>query len=164
MLKRFSLLILIIVNVVQLGAQSVGYTYRPFADEGCTVIYTPTIVNDTAYIVVNVKSDRLMFNDNPSMLVRFFDDKTLQLQGKKFGVTLSEGGVIVGYVFIPTKSYCATSWFMVTEEQMDLFSQGVAKIRLNTQPIMHERTFKKDKIGIPLFQNYHEVKEKVENF
>ena len=71
--------------MVHSQAQSVSYSYKPFSEESCTVSYTPVFVGDTEYIVVNVRSDRLVFSDNPIMMVRFFNtDQTLQLSGKKW--------------------------------------------------------------------------------
>lgn len=146
-------------------AQSVAYTYRPFAAEGCSVWYTPSIVNDTAYIVVSVQSDRLVFTDNPTMLVRFFgSDQVMQLSGIKMNTTTKHGGIVVSNVIVPTTDFQAMAMFMVTEEQMAMFEKGVEKIRFTTVPIAHERTFKKDKIGGKIYQNYKEVKTKNESF
>lgn len=93
-MKKYIVLLLSLFTImVDLQAQTVSYTYRPLSAEGCTVSYTPSFVGDTAYIVVSVQSDRLVFSDNPTMMVRFFNtDQILQLEGKKLDATSSEGG------------------------------------------------------------------------
>ena len=42
----------------------------------------------------------------------------------------------------------------MTREQFELLREGVAKVRLSTLPIEHERTFKKDKLGKKLYNFY----------
>ena len=165
MRKWMYLLMVLIACVMQLKAQSVSYTYKPFAEEGCAVSYTPVIVENEAYIVVSVQSDRLVFSDNPTMMVRFFNtDQILQLEGKKLNTTSSNGGVLIGNVLVPYTDMKAMAQFRLTEAQVELFKNGVEKIRLSTFPIAHERVFKSDKIGMLLFQNYQVAKDKAKNF
>ncbi len=148
-----------------LQAQSVSYTYRPFADEGCFVTYTPSFIGDTAYIVVNIRSDRLVFNDNPIMMVRFFNtNQIIQLTGKKLDATSNDGAILVGNVLVPFSEVKAMAMFKVSEQEMELFKCGVERIRLSTFPITHDRTFHKDKIGIPLYMDYQIAKQKAQNF
>lgn len=165
MRKYILLLLLFFTTLVHLQAQSVSYTYKPFSAEGCTVSYTPVFVGDTAYIVVGVQSDRLMFSDNPTMMVRFFNtDQILQLSGKKMDATSSSGAVMVGNVFVPYTEVKAMALFRVSEQEMESFKLGVERIRLSTLPITHDRTFNNDKIGMPLYQNYQSEKKKAQDF
>lgn len=165
MRKWMYLLMVLIACVMQLKAQSVSYTYKPFAEEGCAVSYTPVIVENEACIVVSVQSDRLVFSDNPTMMVRFFNtDQILQLEGKKLNITSSNGGILIGNVLVPYTDMKAMAQFKITEAQIELFKNGVEKIRLSTFPIVHERVFKSDKIGMPLFQNFQVAKDKAKNF
>lgn len=159
----FTIFFLTIGLLIQ--AQSVSYSYRPLAEEGCSVNYTPTFIDDTAYIVVCVKSDRLVFNDNPTMMVRFFNtDQVLQLKGENINTLSHVGAVIVSNVLVPYTSLKAIAMFRITEQEMKLFTSGVERIRLSTFPIVHDRTFKKDKIGMLLYQNYQAEKQKAKNF
>ncbi len=165
MRKTVLLLFILVTIMVHLQAQTVSYTYRPFSAEGCTVSYTPTFIGDTAYIVVSVQSDRLVFSDNPTMMVRFFNtDQILQLEGKKLDATSSEGAVMVGYVFVPISEVKAMAMFKVSEQEMEMFKSGVERIRLSTLPITHDRTFNSDKIGMSLYQNYQSEKRKARDF
>lgn len=165
MRKTVLLLFLLIINMVHSQAQSVSYSHRLLSEDGCTVRYTPTFVGDTAYIVASVESDRLVFSDNPIMMVRFYyTDQILQLQGEKLDATSSKGAIMVGNVFVPYSEVKAMAMFKVSEREMEMFKLGVERIRLSTLPITHDHTFKYDKIGIPLYQNYQSEKRKVEEF
>jgi len=165
-MKRHGLFfILCFAFVACLQAQSVSYTYKPFSAEGCMVSYTPVFVGDTAYIVVSVQSDRLVFSDNPTMMVRFFNtDQILLLSGKKMDAISSSGAVMVGNVFVPYTETKAMAMFRVTEQRMEFFKLGVERVRLSTLPITHDRTFNYDKIGVQLYQNYLSVKKKAQDF
>lgn len=164
-MKKLILLSLIFALTMHLLAQSVSYTYRPLAAEGCSISYTPLIANDTAYIVVSVHSDRLVFNDTPTMMVRFFEhDEILKLSGKNQNTTSTSSGVFISNVLFPIPEVQAVATFMVTEEQMAMFNYGVSKIRITMLPMNHERTFDNDKIGRKLYQNYQKVKQKNNEF
>lgn len=165
-MKKFVLLLFVLFSAVLYSqAQTVRYSYRLLSPEGCTVSYTPSFVGDTAYIVVSVRSDRLVFSYNPTMMVRFFNtDQILQLEGKKLDATSSEGAVMVGYVFVPISEVKAMAMFKVSEQEMEMFKSGVERIRLSTLPITHDRTFKNDRIGQKLYQNYQREKRKAKEF
>lgn len=99
------------------------------------------------------------------MMVRFFDtDQILQLEGKNMTTTTSNGAVVVSNVLVPYTEFKAMAMFRVTEEDMEMFKLGVESIRLTTLPITHDRTFKKDRIGLKLYQNYQTAKRKAKNF
>ena len=164
LIKRFSLLIILLMATITLKSQTISYTYHSFMEDGCTVEYTPTIVNDTIYIVVCIKSEQLVFGENPTFSVRFFDDKVLQLYGQKISDNTQHGGIFISNFLVPTTQHKTIACFMVTDEQMAMFANGIAKIRLSTFPILHERIFKRDKIGFPLFESYRSIAAKVKKF
>ena len=165
MKKHIFIFLLFIACFFQLQAQSVSYTYRPFTEEGCSVSFTPVFVDNVGYIVVSVQSDRLVFSDNPTMKLRFFNtDQILQLEGKTLSATASSSGVLIGNVIVPITETKAMAQFKVTDAQMEMFKMGVEKIRLSTFPIVHERTFQNDKIGMSLFQKYQIAKQKAREF
>lgn len=78
--------------------------------------------------------------------------------------TTSNGAVVVSNVLVPYTELKAMAMFRVTEEDMEMFKLGVESIRLTTLPITHDRTFKKDRIGLKLYQNYQTAKRKAKNF
>lgn len=51
----------------------IGYEYKPFAEEGCRVLYS-SICDDTGlYIVVSIESDMLKFTHNPTLMFKNFN-------------------------------------------------------------------------------------------
>ena len=51
-------------------AQTVGYTYKPLAAEGCRMKYSVTKQDSAYYIIATVESDRLTFLKEPIMLIK----------------------------------------------------------------------------------------------
>lgn len=162
-IKIFVCLILLITSY-QSNAQTVGYTYKALAAEGCNVKYS-VAKQDTMYsIVATVRSDRMNFLSEPTMKIRTFSGKYLELKGTVIGNGSQSAGIISGNVVIPVTEISSTAQFRITPQQFEILNEGVAKIRLSMTPMNHERTFKKDKIGKKLYQFYQKEKQKDENF
>ena len=148
----------------QSNAQTVGYTYKALAAEGCNMKYS-VAKQDTMYsIVATVCSDRMNFLSEPTMKIRTFSGKYLELKGTVIGNGSQSSGIISGNVVIPITEIISTAQFWITPQQFEILNEGVAKIRLSMTPMNHERTFKKDKIGKKLYQFYQQEKQKDENF
>lgn len=148
----------------QSNAQTVGYTYKALAAEGCNMKYS-VAKQDTMYsIVATVRSDRMNFLSEPTMKIRTFSGKYLELKGTVIGNGSQSAGIISGNVVIPVTEISSTAQFWITPQQFEILNEGVAKIRLSMTPMNHERTFKKDKIGKKLYQFYQQEKQKDENF
>ena len=148
------LIILLMFSIGHLSyAQTVSYTYKPLAAEGCSVTYSVARQDTTYYIIAIVESDRLNFMKESTMLVKNFDNEILELTG-----------IISGNIVIPVTSINSTAQFRICPEQFDFFQKGVSKIRLSTIPIEHERTFTKDKIGKKLYHFFIEQKNKYSDF
>lgn len=162
-IKIFVCLILLIISY-QSNAQTVGYTYKALAAEGCNMKYS-VAKQDTMYsIVATVRSDRMNFLSEPTMKIRTFSGKYLELKGTVIGNGSQSAGIISGNVVIPVTEISSTAQFRITPQQFEILNEGVAKIRLSMTPMNHERTFKKDKIGKKLYQLYQKEKQKDENF
>lgn len=148
----------------QSKAQTVGYTYKALAAEGCNMKYS-VAKQDTIYsIVATVRSDRMNFLSEPTMKVRTFTGKYLELQGTVIGNGSQSAGVISGNIVIPVTEVSSTAQFRITPQQFEILNEGVAKIRLSMTPMNHERTFKKDKIGRKLYQFFLKERQKDEDF
>ena len=146
------------------NAQTVGYTYKALAAEGCNMKYS-VAKQDTMYsIVATVRSDRMNFLSEPTMKIRTFSGKYLELKGIVIGNGSQSAGIISGNVVIPVTEISSTAQFQITPQQFEILNEGVAKVRLSMTPMNHERTFKKDKIGKKLYQLYQKEKQKDENF
>lgn len=149
---------------ININAQTVGYTYRPLAAEGCNMKYS-VVKQDTAYyIIATVKSDRLNFLKESTMLLKTFDGEVIKLYGSQIGSGSETAGIVSGNIVLPVTEISSTAQFMISPQQFELLKKGVAKIRLSTIPIEHERTFAKDKIGKKLYQFFLKQKNKDNDF
>ena len=161
---KIILLLFCIILGINAKAQTVGYTYKALAAEGCNMKYS-VAKQDTIYsIVATVRSDRMKFLTKPTMKIRTFTGKYLELRGTVIGNGSQSAGVISGNIVIPITEISSTAQFRITPQQFEILNEGVAKIRLSMTPMNHERTFKKDKIGKKLYQFYLNEKQKDENF
>lgn len=147
-----------------INAQTVGYTYRPLAAEGCNMKYS-VVKQDTAYyIIATVKSDRLNFLKESTMLLKTFDGEVIKLYGSQIGSGSETAGIVSGNIVLPVTEISSTAQFKISPQQFEMLKNGVAKIRLSTIPIEHERTFAKDKIGKKLYQFFLKQKNKDNDF
>lgn len=149
---------------VNINAQTVGYTYRPLAAEGCNMKYSVVKQDMAYYIIATVKSDRLNFLKESTMLLKTFDDEVIKLYGSQIGSGSETAGIVSGNIVLPVTEISSTAQFKISPQQFELLKKGVAKIRLSTIPIEHERTFAKDKIGKKLYQFFLKQKNKDNDF
>ena len=163
-MKKVILFAIMFVWAVLSFAQSVSYTYKPLAAEGCSVMYTVAKQDSSYYIVVSIKSDRFQFLKETTMILRNFNNEVLKLEGKHIGDGSETGGIVAGNMVIPVTELSTTAQFPITPEQMEFFSNGIAKIRITAIPMNHERTFKKDKIGKKLYTYLKKLTEDKDDF
>lgn len=163
-MKKILLSILLLVSF-RTFAQTVRYTYHPLKAEGCEMTYSVTKQDTSYYIIAIVRSDRLKFLNEPTMMLRTFDNEVLKLEGRLMDTTSqSSGGVFVGNVIVSGTMINSTAQFNITPAQFEQLKNGVSKVRLSTIPIEHERTFNKDKIGKKLYRFYLDAKAKENDF
>ena len=157
-------IVLLIVGVFMFAlntyGQTVGYTYKPLASEGCNVKYSVSKQDTTYYIIVTVKSDRLIFLNKSTMLFKTFEGNVIELKGELMGNGSESAGIVSGNVVIPITEISSTAQFTATPFQFEQLKNGISKVRLSTTPIEHERTFKKDKIGKKLYQFFIKQRDK----
>lgn len=145
-------------------AQTVGYTYRPLAAEGCNMKYSVAKQDTSYYIIVTVKSDQLNFMKESTMLLKNFNGEVVKLYGSLIGNSSESAGIVSGNMVIPVTEISSTAQFKISPKQFDLFKKGISKVRLSTIPIEHERTFPKDKIGKKLYQFFLKQRDKDSDF
>ena len=145
-------------------AQTVGYTYKARAAEGCNMKYSVAKQGTEYSIVATVRSDRMAFLSNPTMKIKTFTGEYLELKGTVIGNGSQSAGIISGNIVLPVTEISSTAQFRITPQQFEILNEGVAKIRLSMTPMNHERTFKKDKIGKKLYQFYLKEKSQDDNF
>lgn len=145
-------------------AQTVGYSYKALAAEGCSMEYSVVKQDSAYYIIATVRSDRMNFLNESTMKIRTFNDDVITLKGKVIGGGSQSAGIVSGYIVIPVTEISSTAQFAITPEELELLNSGVSKVRLSMTPMDHERTFKKDKIGKKLYQLYLKAKAKDDDF
>ena len=134
------------------SAKNVSYSHKPLAAEGCDVSYAALQQDGQLQIIVTVKSDRLVFGDNPTMMLKNFNGEVLKLGGTNLQSRTETGGIPVNNVIIPVTILNALAQFPVSNEEVEFFKSGIAKVRLSTVPIVHEKNFSKDVIGSYLYK------------
>lgn len=145
-------------------AQTVGYTYKALAAEGCNMKYSVVKQDTTYYIIATVRSDRMNFLNESTMKIRTFNDDVITLKGKVIGSGSQSAGIVSGNIVIPVTEISSTAQFAITPEEFEMLNSGISKVRLSMTPMDHERTFKKDKIGKKLYQFYLKAKAKDDDF
>ena len=163
-LFRYILIAILCLVSSNLIAQTVGYTYKALAAEGCNMKYSVAKQDSSYYIIATVRSDRMNFLSEPTMKVRTFNDEVITLTGTVIGNGSRSVGYMSGNIVYPLTEISSTAQFIVTPEQFESIKNGIAKIRLDMTPMNHERTFKKDKIGKKLYQFYLNAKSQDDNF
>ena len=157
-------LVVVFLSGIKATAQTVSYTYKALAAEGCNMKYSVAKQDTSYYIIATVRSDRMRFLNEPTMKVRTFNDEVITLSGVVIGNGSQSAGIVSGNIVIPVTEISSTAQFKVTPEQFESIKSGVAKVRLDMTPMNHERTFKKDKIGKKLYQFYLKAKSQDDNF
>ena len=164
LLQIIAIFVLLGLSISNAMAQTVGYTYRPLAAEGCNMQYSIAQQNGEYFIIATVKSDRLTFLKESSFWLKTTDGEIIKLQGEVIGGGSESAGIVSGNIVIPVTEISSTAQFRISEEELEKLNQGIIKLRLSTTPIEHERTFKKDKIGKKLYQFYQKKKMKDDDF
>ena len=126
--------------------------------------YSVSKLDSAYYIIATVKSARLTFLHESVLMIRTFNDDVIKITGVNIGDGSKTTGICAGNVIVPVTEIRSTAQFPVTPEQFEMIKSGVAKIRLSTTPIVHEKSFKKDKIGAKLYKFYINAKEKDDTF
>ena len=116
--KFFTIILFCLLTCVG-KAQTVGYTYKPLAAEGCSMKYSVTKQDTTYYIIATVKSDRLSFLKEPIMLIKNFDGQVIKLYGSNIGNGSETGGVLIGNIMCPVTEISSTAQFKITPEQFN---------------------------------------------
>ena len=135
------LLILFLTMGLETIAQTVEYSYRPLAAEGCNMKYSVTKQDTTFYIIATVRSDRLKFLKESTFLIKTFDGEIIKLKGDLIDNGSQSFGVMAGNVMLPVTEINSTAQFRISPYQFELIKNGIAKVRLSTIPIEHERIF-----------------------
>lgn len=118
--KRLLYNLIIIVVLFSIGtrvvAQTVKYSYKPLAAEGCTMKYN-VVKQDTAYyIIATVRSGRMNFLNESTMKIRTFDDDVITLKGMVISNGSQSAGLVTGNIILPITEISSTAQFAITPE------------------------------------------------
>lgn len=144
--------------------QTVGYTHKPLAAEGCSMKYSVAKQDSLFYIIATVSSDRLKFLNNPTMKIRTANGDVITLNGANIGNGSESAGVVIGNMVYPVTEINSTAQFAITPQEFEMIRDGIIKVRLSMSPMNHEKEFKKDKIGKKLYEFYLKEKSREDDF
>ena len=144
--------------------QTVGYSHKPLAAEGCSMKYSVAKQDSRFFIIASVSSDRLKFLQEPTMKIRTTHSDVLTIKGSNIGNGSESAGVVIGNIVYPVTEINSTAQFPITPIEFEKIKDGIVKIRLSMTPMNHEKSFKKDKIGKKLYQLYLKEKSKGDDF
>ena len=151
-MKKILFLLALAIQLISCGSsKSISYIHKALSEEGCRVSYSATQQNGQLYIIVAVESDRLVFNETPILMLKNFEGKVLKLEGANVQSRTETGGVIISNVVLPISEINAIAQFPIDLADVGFFKPGIAKVRLSTIPIVHEKTFTSDVIGRSLY-------------
>lgn len=140
------------------ATRPVSYIHKILDLEGCQMSFSVTQLDTVYYIVVCAESDRLCFIDEPKMKMQTASGEVLTMVG--FPLNGYEDSFLIhtGYFSIPFHSSHSMAVFEATPQQFEAMKDGVTRIKITMLPYMHDHTFKKDKIGLPLYEQYKKIK------
>lgn len=164
MKKTILFLVFLLTAVLAEAQKSVGYVHNILAPGECEVTYSVVSQGSDYSIIVRISSEKLVFVDNPKMMVRTFDDEVLTLEGSCINNSTTTSGIIISNIFFPESEIHTLAQFAVTPEQFEILRHGVAKIRLTMAPMNHDKTFRRDVIGEALYKLYLKEKANAEDF
>lgn len=164
-MKRILYVLSLVFILVSCGtAKKVSYSHRPLAAEGCLVSYSAVSNNGQAMVVVTVESDRLVFSNNPTLMLKNFKGEVLTLEGMSLQSRSETAGVLIYSTVIPITELNAMAEFPIQEKDIDFFSSGISKVRLSTVPYVHEKEFARDYIGSYLYSALRKVSMSKDTF
>jgi hypothetical protein len=135
-------------------AQRISYNHKVLMMEGCTNVFTVVKQQEKFYIVVTVNSYRLNFLNPPTFKVKTTDGEVLEFVGNVINESKKTSGAVYNGIGGVETYNISTAQFEVTPEQFEKLSVGIKKIQLSTVPYVHEKNFKKDKLGKKLHKAY----------
>ena len=147
-------MLLIVLSCTCTQAQ-VSYGDRAFGDGNIKI--NVSTEKDSVYLTFIITSWKYKMSDSPKVLFRLMNDEVISLDGKIIGSSImNDGAVMVGYVAVSSNEYVTEAKFPIAKNQIEKFSKGIKKVRINTSPKYHEKEWRRDKIGKKLYAKYKE--------
>ncbi len=102
------------------------------------------------YLQASIDSYYISFPETSQIMIRFFDDSVLQLDG----VCIQKDKTREGGLLVKDDVFHSTSEYVIKKEDIERLKIGIQKIRVTTVPNILERIYKKDKAGSKLYELY----------
>ena len=153
-MKKVILISLIIMSAlsIQVKAQA---SYGDITWGSYNMKINVIIDNDSIFLNIVYTDGNRKLADAPKLLIKLMDDEVISLDGQLLGnMSKSNGGVVVSGIYVASNHFISEAKFPITKDQINLFSKGIKKLRLNTSPKYHEKEWKKDKIGKIIYESY----------
>ena len=139
------------------GQKAVSYVHDPFGEQRCIVIMAPALSMETACLVVSIQSEQISFSDQVHMELESLDGQLMVLEGMSLAHLMRLGQTPASGIILPEGMERQTAQFTMDGKAIRFLEKGISRVRLNTQPSLHEKTFKKDKIGKKLFKAFRSL-------
>ena len=150
MKKIFLVLLLCLAPEIMLQAQVHAWLN---SNEGADDVNFSFLERDNKiYLSINFDSYFNSFPEQSQVLMRFFDDSVLQLDG----VRIQKDQTREGGWLIKNDMFHSTAEYIIKKEEIESFKIGIKKIRVITVPNILEKSYKKDKLGKKLYKLYTE--------
>ena len=153
-MRKLLLLLCLLVSSLAVQAQA---SYGDLFLVDYNVKINVSTENDSIFLTVIMTSASQKMTDEPKLLLRLMDDTIISLDGRLLGSTSkTDGAYMIGSVAVASNHFITEAKFPITKEQMEQFAKGVKKLRLNSSPKFHEKSWRRDKIGKKLYDKYKE--------
>lgn len=158
-------LIWLLICCTHIGSAQVKYGIPDI----CRVSLDINGTDSALSLSVKMSAEFISIDSRPILLIKLFDDTVMELHGvliqNNNEVT---GAYIVGSEYSAFASVSDTkvsyAEFPISEDQVYLFATGIKQLRLTTSPRVHDKHWRKDRIGHRLYQRYLEKKNFSLNF
>lgn len=164
-MKRLMLLLIAVLSICSLSAQSIGYKHSGSKIDGkCSVDFYPYCYDGECFVVVCVTSAEVILPPNPTLLLRLNDDSVLKLGGWMFNTSKFQTALSADNATLPTDEVTMIAKFPISEKEVEMLREGVKKVGLDLLPMVHQHEFKKDKLGKGLYKSFTEAIKRDEEF
>lgn len=144
--------------------------YRKFTDTQIWNYGLSCYVNDTIksfVLCINVNSSsNINIKENGVFLIKTFTDDVVELKTSsivfdKITLGYQYNKPLVGNIGTISENIIAKNiaYFPISEDQIILLKNGISKVRLETTSGYIEYAYKKDKIGVSLFNSFNIINE-----
>lgn len=110
-----------------------------------------------SYILLSFKDDEddMRLVNNPIMKFKISDGTIIRLSGEEGSKESKQSGYMWGFGVMTGKTNDTHyALFYISSEEIEKLKMGIEKIAINTIPDVYIKTFKNDKIGTSLYNDF----------